>query len=261
MKDPKDVFSEKNPCGLVKAAVPEGLIGHFQPRKPQGSCMKMGILNSLYEPIWLKLSSILKRTPQFANVVRDCDSLSSHESDVLSPLSKCWKATKWWILWYSLISELNDCIFSITSRYWLSGNSKVRIWAKHWNAHIWENIPQLSSETQDSLVRIHRLSFRFCNAKHLVVKALVLSRLDDQSIQRLHFEQYNVQSNDRSLHWCFCGKHADVLSFPASTPNDLKAENEAAETCVPGFWKLNGFTVWDFTSLITKYRRYHDPDN
>lgn len=67
--------------------------------------------------------------------------------------------------------------------------------AKHWNTHSWG---KHSSETQDSLVRIHRLSFRFCNAKHLVVKALLLSRLDQSisEILRFHFEQHDVQCNE-----------------------------------------------------------------
>ena len=75
---PKRWVLQKNPCGLIKAAVPEGLIGHFQPHKPPQSCMKIDILNSLYETIWLKLSSILKEMLQFAHVVMDSDTPNAY---------------------------------------------------------------------------------------------------------------------------------------------------------------------------------------
>lgn len=75
---PKRWVLQKNPCGLIKAAVPEGLIGHFQPHKPPRSCMKIDILNSLYETIWLKLSSILKEMLQFAHVVMDSDTPNAY---------------------------------------------------------------------------------------------------------------------------------------------------------------------------------------
>lgn len=202
---PKRWVLQKNPCGLIKAAVPEGLIGHFQPHKPPQSCMKIDILNSLYETIWLKLSSILKDA-----AVCTCSNrywypqrLSSHETALLSQL--CWKAKKWWIDSLIFFDHWVEWLYLHASK--LSGN----VFGFGPNIEIRTAGVFHSSETQDSLVRIHRLSFRFCNAKHLVVKALVLSRLDQSisEILRLHFEQHNVQCNEVTVHWvlwqrCWC---------------------------------------------------------
>ena len=232
---PKRWVLQKNPCGLIKAAVPEGLIGHFQPHKPPRSCMKIDILNSLYETIWLKLSSILKEMLQFAHVVRDSDTPNAyHHMKLLCFHNFVGKPKNdGLILWYSLTIELNDCIF--THLNILSGNA----FGFGPNIEIPTAGENHSSETQDSLVRIHRLSFRFRNAKHLVVKALVLSRLDQSisEILRLHFEQHSVQCNEVTVH-CFFGKDVDVFNQMSARknhqpPSNLKAENEAAEACVP----------------------------
>lgn len=148
------------------------------------------------QPLWDNLIEIVLNPQRDAAVCTCCNGfwypqrLSSHETALLSQL--CWKAKKWWILGYSLTIELNDSIF--THLNILSGN----VFGFGPNIEIPTAGVFHSSETQDSLVRIHRLSFRFRNAKHLVVKALVLSRLDQSisEILRLHFEQHNVQYNE-----------------------------------------------------------------
>ena len=172
---------------------------------------------------------------QFAHVVIDTDTPNAyHHMKLLCFHHFVGKPKKWWIDSLIFFDHWVEWLYLHASKYlkWKC----LWIWAKHWNTHSWGK-PFLwdtgfVGEDPSLELPLPQCQTSCCQSPG----AFQVGSIDfwDSETSLWTTKWSNAM---KSLHW-FCGKDVEVFNQMSARknpqpPSNLKAENEAAETCVP----------------------------